>query len=73
VSPPYAADLPAYARVLLDLLSGGSMLSVRGDEAEEAWRIVTPALQTWASGSVPMEEYPAGSDGPPPLDGSWHR
>jgi glucose-6-phosphate 1-dehydrogenase len=73
VSPPYAADLPAYARVLLDLLSGGSTLSVRGDEAEEAWRIVTPALQAWASGSVPMEEYPAGSDGPPPLDGSWQR
>jgi glucose-6-phosphate 1-dehydrogenase len=70
VSPPYAADLPAYARVLLDLLSGGSTLSVRGDEAEEAWRIVTPALQAWANGSVPMEEYSAGSDGPPPLDGS---
>jgi glucose-6-phosphate 1-dehydrogenase len=70
VSPPYKADLPAYARVLLDLLSGGSTLSVRGDEAEEAWRIVTPALQAWADGSVPMDEYPAGSDGPPPLDGS---
>jgi hypothetical protein len=27
---------------LLDLLSGDSTLSVRGDEAEEAWRIVTP-------------------------------
>jgi hypothetical protein len=33
------ADLPAYARAFLDLLSGGSALSVRGDEAEEAWRI----------------------------------
>jgi glucose-6-phosphate 1-dehydrogenase len=70
VSPPYEADLPAYARVLLDLLSGGSTLSVRGDEAEEAWRIVTPTLQAWADGTVPMDEYPAGSDGPPPLDGA---
>jgi hypothetical protein len=42
VSPTYEADLPAYARAFLDLLSGGSALSVRGDEAEEAWRIVTP-------------------------------
>jgi glucose-6-phosphate 1-dehydrogenase len=73
VSPPYESDLPAYARVLLDLLSGDSTLSVRGDEAEEAWRIVTPALQAWADGTVPMDEYPAGSEGPPPLDGSGQR
>jgi glucose-6-phosphate 1-dehydrogenase len=70
VSPPYEGDLPAYARVLLDLLSGDSTLSVRGDEAEEAWRIVTPSLQAWADDGVPMDEYRAGSDGPPPLGGA---
>lgn len=63
--PPPAA-LPAYANVLLEVLRGGSTLSVRSDEVEEAWRIVTPVLEAWASGRVPLEEYPAGSDGPPP-------
>jgi glucose-6-phosphate 1-dehydrogenase len=68
VSPDYTAELPAYARVLLDVLSGGSGLSVRGDEAEEAWRIVTPVLQAFSEGRVPMQEYPAGSSGPAPID-----
>jgi glucose-6-phosphate 1-dehydrogenase len=48
-------------------LSGDSTLSVRGDEAEQAWRVVTPVLQAWADDRVPLEEYPAGSVGPPPL------
>ena len=52
--------------MLLDILNGGSALSVRGDEAEEAWRVVTPVLDGWADGAVPLEEYPAGSAGPPP-------
>ena len=66
-NPDEIAELPAYTRVLLDLLSGGSALSVGGEEAEEAWRIVTPVLRAWADGSVPMAEYAAGSDGAPPL------
>jgi glucose-6-phosphate 1-dehydrogenase len=53
--------------VLRDVLSGGTALAVRGDEAEEAWRIVTPVLDDWAAGRVPLEEYAAGSDGPPRL------
>jgi glucose-6-phosphate 1-dehydrogenase len=68
-SPPARADLPAYGRVLLEILSGGSALSVRGDEAEEAWRIVTPILESWGRGRIPMDEYAAGSDGPRPLEG----
>ncbi len=43
---------------------GGSALSVRGDEAEWAWRVVNPVLEDWRAGRVPLEEYPAGSDGP---------
>jgi glucose-6-phosphate 1-dehydrogenase len=62
-SPP-ASQLPAYGHVLLDLLEGGSTLSVRGDEAEAAWRVVEPVLSAWRDGSVPLEEYAAGSDGP---------
>ena len=57
-------ELPAYSRVLMDVLTGNSALSIRGDEAEESWRVLTPVLQAWADGRVPMEEYPAGSDGP---------
>jgi glucose-6-phosphate 1-dehydrogenase len=60
-------ELPEYSRVLLDILEGDSALSIRGDEAEEAWRIVTPVLHAWAEGRVPMQEYRAGSTGPPPL------
>ena len=59
-----ATALPAYGRVLRDVLGGGSMLSVRGDEAEQAWRIVTPVLEAWAQDRVPLQEYAAGSDGP---------
>jgi glucose-6-phosphate 1-dehydrogenase len=63
---PPRPELPAYGRVLLEVLNGGSTLSIGGDEAEEAWRVVTPVLEGWADGAVPLEEYPAGSAGPPP-------
>ena len=61
---PRIADLPAYAYVLLDVLTGGSNLSVGADEAEEAWHVVTPILESWRANQVPMEEYAAGSEGP---------
>ena len=56
--------LPAYAHVLLDFLQGNCVRAVRGDEAELGWAIVTPVLRAWAEGLVPLEEYPAGSNGP---------
>jgi len=59
-----SGDLPAYARLLLDVLIGDSTLSIRDDEAEESWRIVEPILESWAEDKVPLVEYPAGSDGP---------
>jgi glucose-6-phosphate 1-dehydrogenase len=58
------SQLPAYGRLLLDVLSGDTTLSIRGDEAEESWRVVTPILAAWAEGLVPLEEYAAGSNGP---------
>lgn len=63
MEPP---DLPAYGRLLLDVLRGDPALSIRGDEAEEAWRVLEPVLDAWEKDLVPLEEYPAGSDGPPP-------
>lgn len=67
IGPSPGADLPPYGEVLRELLDGGSTLSVRGDGAEEAWRVVAPVLAAWREDRVPLEEYPAGSDGPPPL------
>ncbi len=57
-------DLPAYARVLLAALEGDATLSIRGDEAEESWRIVEPIVAAWEAGRSPVREYPAGSEGP---------
>ncbi|WP_169977321.1 glucose-6-phosphate dehydrogenase [Tautonia rosea] len=57
-------ELPAYARLLLDVIEGDTMLSIRDDEAEESWRIVEPILHAWSEGRVPLLEYPAGSTGP---------
>ena len=58
------AELPAYGRLLLDVFNRDPALSIRGDEAEESWRVVTPVLEAWAKDLVPLQEYPAGSDGP---------
>jgi len=60
-------ELPAYGRLILNVLSGDTALSIRHDEAEESWRVVTPILEAWAKDAVPIEEYDAGSDGPAPL------
>jgi len=53
-----------YGEILSHILSGDPLLSVRGDVAEDCWRIVTPALEAWAAGKVPMDTYVAGSAGP---------
>lgn len=61
---PGDRELPPYAHVLRDILGGASNLAVRGDEAEEAWRVLTPVIDGWSRGLAPLEEYPAGSAGP---------
>ncbi len=70
LDPP---DLPAYGQVLLDLLNGNAALSIRGDEAEESWRVLTPVLSAWARDLVPLQEYPAGSHGPTPRQARQER
>jgi glucose-6-phosphate 1-dehydrogenase len=59
-APHEPAELPAYGRLLLDVLSGATALSIRADEAEQSWQVVTPVLEAWAKNAVPLEEYPAG-------------
>ena len=58
------SDLLPYGEVLEGVLRGDPLLSVRGDTAEECWRIVDPVLAAWSRGEVPLEEYPAGTSGP---------
>jgi glucose-6-phosphate 1-dehydrogenase len=54
----------AYANLLLEMLRGDTTLFLRGDEAEETWRIIDPVVKAWVAGEVPMQTYSAG--GPPP-------
>jgi len=60
--PPPA--LPAYGGLLQEVLQGHAALSIRGDEAEESWRVVAPVLDGWSAGLVPLLEYQAGTLGP---------
>ena len=59
-----AGELTAYGEVLRGVLDGDPLLSVRGDNAEECWRIVEPVVRAWREDEVPLETYPAGSSGP---------
>ncbi|MEE2524034.1 glucose-6-phosphate dehydrogenase [Pseudarthrobacter sp. J47] len=59
-----ASELLPYGEVLEGVLNGDPLLSVRGDTAEDCWRIVEPVLRSWNRGDVPLEEYDAGGPGP---------
>ncbi|WP_447007869.1 glucose-6-phosphate dehydrogenase [Saccharothrix isguenensis] len=59
-----ARQLPPYSLLLQEIVRGDQTLSIRADEAEESWRVVEPILQAWADHTVPLETYPAGSNGP---------
>ncbi len=56
--------LKAYGEVLSGILDGDAMLAVRGDAAEQCWRIVQPVIDAWRANDVPLDEYPAGTAGP---------
>jgi glucose-6-phosphate 1-dehydrogenase len=58
------SELSAYGEVLAELCEGDPTLSVRGDVAEQCWRIVTPVLAAWRRDAVRLDTYPAGSRGP---------
>lgn len=61
------STLSPYAEVLSGILDGDPTLSVRGDTAEQCWHIVQPVLDAWRAGTVPLDEYAAGTSGP----GAW--
>jgi glucose-6-phosphate 1-dehydrogenase len=58
------SELSAYGEVLAELLEGDPTLSVRGDIAEESWRIVAPVLAAWRADKVTLDSYAAGTRGP---------
>jgi glucose-6-phosphate 1-dehydrogenase len=53
-----------YANLLLEMLGHDPTLFIRGDEAEEAWRIIDPVVDAWSRDDVPMQEYEAGKAPP---------
>lgn len=57
-------DFSPYGHVLKNVLEGESDLAAGSEESKLAWQILTPVIEAWAAGSVPMEDYPAGSTGP---------
>jgi glucose-6-phosphate 1-dehydrogenase len=63
-----AGRLNPYGEVLHGLLDRDPTLSIRGEGAEHAWRIIDQIRTAWDTGHVPLEDYPAGSTGP----AHWH-
>ena len=59
-----APRMQPYGEVLAQILDGSQLLTVRGDAAEECWRVMEPVIKAWAKGTVPLETYAAGSTGP---------
>ncbi|GAO56052.1 MULTISPECIES: glucose-6-phosphate dehydrogenase [unclassified Novosphingobium] len=54
----------AYERLLLDLIEGQQTLFVRRDEVEAQWRWVDGIRKVWATESMEVKGYSAGSWGP---------
>ncbi|GAA2169666.1 glucose-6-phosphate dehydrogenase [Pedococcus bigeumensis] len=59
-----APRMQPYGEVLAQILDGNQLLTVRGDAAEDCWRVMEPVIKAWSDGRVPLETYAAGSDGP---------
>ena len=66
----FNVDSPdAYETLILDALQGDASLFTRADEVEEAWSIVDPIIDAWASSPAPtFPNYDAGTWGPPEAD-----
>ena len=58
------AKLDAYETLLLDVIEGDRGLFISFEEVDLSWQIVEPVLQSWATSSDDLLQYPAGSWGP---------
>ncbi len=55
----------AYETLLLDAMVGDATLFMRSDQVEEAWKVITPIQEAWASReSLDFPNYSAGTWGP---------
>jgi glucose-6-phosphate 1-dehydrogenase len=64
-----AAASGGYERLLVDVTHGDQTLFIRGDEAEEAWRVLDPLLKSWETRPAPeFPNYAAGTMGPDAAD-----
>lgn len=68
----YSANLSnvpeAYERLIHDALRGDSTFFAHWNEVELAWKWVQPVLESFEENQVPLEFYPAGSNGPEGAD-----
>ena len=53
-----APRFTAYAHLILEMLNSDPMLFIRGDEAEEAWRIIDPAIKPGRQETSPCRNTP---------------
>jgi glucose-6-phosphate 1-dehydrogenase len=57
-----------YESLLYDVMIGDQTLFMRADMVEQAWRIVQPVLDAWATEKADFPDYDSGSDGPKAVD-----
>jgi glucose-6-phosphate 1-dehydrogenase len=59
----------AYERLLYDTMKGDSTLFARTEEVLEAWKFLTPVIDSWKNdNNIPLFGYPAGTWGPENAD-----
>lgn len=58
------SKLSAYGRVVRGLVRQNGATELHCDSPVRAWEILQPVFDAFADGSIPLEEYPAGSGGP---------
>jgi glucose-6-phosphate 1-dehydrogenase len=59
----------AYERLIYDSLKGDSTLFARTEEVIEAWKFLTPVIESWKNDKdMPLYGYPAGTWGPEKAD-----
>ncbi len=64
ISPP-----DAYETLLLDVMIGDATLFMRADQAEAAWSVLSPILETWnLSKPTDFPNYQGGTWGPEEAD-----
>ncbi len=59
----------AYERLIYDSMKGDSTLFARSEEVIEAWKFLSPVIESWKNDKdIPLYGYPAGTWGPDKAD-----